>query len=232
MEQRTSDPRTPFVIGIILLGVVLLGGIVWAVVSAPGSPGPAVDANVSFRDDNDPMFGKEDAPVVVRIFGDFECPACKAAEPGVTHLREAYADRIKIVWNDYPLPPTIHPKARMAANAARCAEEQGAFWQMHDALYATQNDWSRSPNTADALSSLAEQVGIDGAAFRACYDEKRHDGKVAADMQEGNANSVSATPTFFINNVRKVGVLSPSDWDAALKPLLETASAPSASSTQ
>jgi protein-disulfide isomerase len=231
MEQSSSDPRTPFVIGIVLLGAVLLGGIIWAVASAPAGSGPTgTEANLSFKDDNDPVLGPENAPVVVRIFGDLECPACKAAEPGITHVRETYGDRVKIVWNDYPLPPATHPKARVAALAARCAEEQGRFWEMHDALYQTQSTWSRSSNAADAFSSLAEQIGLDGANFRACYDERRYESKIDADLQEGRSNNVSATPTFFINNIRKVGILTPSEWDALLKPLLaDSAPAPATS---
>lgn len=224
MQQPSSDPRTPFVIGIIALGIVLLGGIVWAVVSAPPAgtgQGPQPDPNLSFRDEHDPTLGPSDAKVTVRIFGDLECPACKAAEPGITHIRRNYADTVRIVWDDFPLPPTIHPKARIAANAARCAEEQGKFWEMHDELYNAQDAWTKSGNPEEDFVALARKIGLNEDGFRSCYDGRRHDGKIANDMQEGSANGVNSTPTFFVNNMKYIGVMSPTEWDNVLKPLLE-----------
>ena len=226
MQSSSSDPRAPFVIGIVILGVVLLGGMIWAVVSAPAAPqgGITDDPNLSFNDEGDPMLGPEDAKVTIRIFGDFECPACRAAEAGITHIRRNYADTVRLVWNDFPLPPTIHPKAREAANAARCAEEQGTFWEMHDLLYETQNSWASSKDLAGDFTALATRAGLDADAFRACYGERRHDNKVVADLSEGRSNAVDSTPTFFVNDSRVVGVRSPSEWDAVLGPLVAAAS--------
>ena len=223
MNQPSSDPRAPFAIGIIIIGAVLLGGIVWAVLSAPSSSGinGVSDPNLTFNDTNDPALGPADAKVTVRIFGDLECPACRSAEPGVTHLRTAYADTVRIIWNDFPLPASIHPKARIAANAARCAEEQGKFWEMHDELYDAQDGWSKSSNPANDFFALAQKIQLNEDGFRSCYDSRRHDSKIADDMSEGRGNGVAATPTFFINNTKQVGILSPSEWDAILKPLLE-----------
>ncbi|MEN9557926.1 MAG: hypothetical protein RL141_295 [Candidatus Parcubacteria bacterium] len=228
MQNQSSDPRQPILIGMIVLGVILLVGIVWAVVSAPASSGGnnMADPNLSFRDENDPALGPEDAKVMVRVFGDFECPACRSAEPGITHVREAYADRVRVIWNDFPLPATMHPKARISATAARCAEEQAKFWEMHDLLYETQSGWARSTDANADFESLARRIGLHEGGFRSCMSERRHDSKVTNDLQEGQANGVDSTPTFFVNNVKYVGVLSPAQWDAILKPLLEAAEAP------
>lgn len=217
---HNTDPRTPFVIGIIVLGVILLGGIVWAVTSVPSDAGTRAqtDVNASFRDDNDPALGKSDSQNVLRVFGDFQCPACKAAEPGLNHVRQAYADRLKIVWDDFPL--NSHRNARPAANAARCAEEQGKFWEMHDALYETQASWSDKPDPTSDFRALAKRIGLNEEAFAACLDDRQYDAKIAADMQEGNANGVDATPTFFINQRKIVGVLSAADWDRELEAVL------------
>ena len=219
--SQSSDPRAPFVIGIVVLGAVLLAGMIWAVASAPSAPqngGGVEDPNLSFNDANDPSLGSEDANVTLHIFGDFECPACRAAEAGITYIRQNYADRVHIVWNDFPLPPTIHPKARDAANAARCADEQGKFWEMHDVLYETQTSWSASRDLAGDFAALANRIGLDENAFRACYGERRHDKKVADDLSEGRTNGVDSTPTFFVNNTRVIGVRSPSEWDTILAP--------------
>lgn len=213
----------PFVIGIVALGVLLVGGIIWAVIAAPSDSGPVSNPNLSFNDANDPTLGPSDAKTVVRIFGDLQCPACQAAEPGVTHIRQAYADSVKIIWDDFPLPPTLHPHAREAANAARCAEEQGKFWEMHDLMYQTQSTWEKSGNVGGDFLTMAGQLGLDQDGFQSCYGEKRFDSKVADDMQEGTANGVDATPTFFVNNTKYVGVMSADQWDAILKPLVANA---------
>ncbi|HWR00154.1 MAG TPA: thioredoxin domain-containing protein [Candidatus Methylomirabilis sp.] len=220
MNSQT-DPRTPFVFGIIALGVVLLGGIVWAVAFAPADAGDRgrTDVNVSFRDENDPSLGPVDSQNVLRIFGDFQCPACKAAEAGMNHVRRTYASQLKIVWDDFPLS-SIHRNARAAANAARCAEEQGKFWEMHDALYDFQTSWSDKADPSDEFKVLANRIQLDVQSFTACYNERTYDAKVTADVQEGNANRVDSTPTFFLNNRKIVGVLSPAEWDREIKALL------------
>lgn len=232
MTPSSTDPRAPFAVGIIILGILLLGGIIWAVVSGPSSSGGAYsDPNLSFQDDNDPSLGPADAKVTVRIFGDLQCPACKSAESGVTHIRNTYADQVRIVWNDFPLPPSVHPRARIAANAARCSEEQGKFWEMHDALYSAQNTWATASDPTAEFIKLAAKIGLDAEGFRSCLSDQRHDSKVSADMSEGNANGVDSTPTFFVNNTRYVGVLSAGQWDAILKPLLAASATPTPTET-
>lgn len=227
MQQNASDPRMPFVIGMIALGIVLLGGIIWAIASAPpASNVPGGNPNLSFNDANDPTRGPENAPITIRVFGDLECPACRSAEPGINHVLNTYSDQVRLVWNDFPLPATIHPNARLAANAARCAEEQGKFWEMHDELYATQASWSGSSNVRADFEALASRIEIDAQGFRACLDDRRHDNKITDDMAEGRANGVSSTPTFFVNNVMYAGAMSAAQWDGILKPLIAAVPTP------
>lgn len=211
----------PLVIGMIALGVILLGGIIWAVVATPSNPGvPNGNPNLSFNDANDPVIGPENAPVTIRAFEDLECPACRSAKVGVDYVLQTYGDNVRFIWNDFPLPATIHPNARIAANAARCAEEQGKFWEMVDELYDAQSSWSRSSNIRSDFEALGRRIELDIQGFRACLDERRHDRKITADLEEGRANGVNSTPTFFVNNVMYAGALSPAQWDDILKPLL------------
>ena len=227
MQQNASDPRMPFVVGMIALGIILLGGIIWAVLSAPSTLNtPNGNPNLSFNDANDPSRGPENAPVTIRLFGDLECPACRSAEAGVNYVMNTYGDQVRLIWNDFPLPANVHPNARLAANAARCAEEQGKFWEMHDELYAAQASWSRSSNVRGDFEALASRLDLDAQGFRACLDDRRHDAKVVADLEEGRANGVNSTPTFFVNNVMYAGVLSPAQWDGIIKPLLVAAPTP------
>lgn len=221
MQQNASDPRMPFVVGMIALGIILFGGIIWAVLSAPASSGPQGNPNLSFNDANDPFVGANDATVVIRAFEDLECPACRGAKAGVDAMLAKYGDRVKFIWNDFPLPPTIHPNARPAANAARCAEEQGKFWEMANLLYAEQQAWSRAGDVGAAFRTYANRLSLDEQGFRSCMDARRHDNKIADDLAEGRANGVSSTPTFFVNNVMYAGSLTAAQWDNILEPLLK-----------
>jgi protein-disulfide isomerase len=223
MQQNASDPRMPIVIGMIVLGVVLLGGIVWAIVSVPAGTTPNGNPNLSFQDENDPTRGPDDAPIVIRAFEDLECPACRNAKAGVEYVMQKYGDKVRLIWNDFPLPATIHPNARLAANAARCAEEQGKFWEMVDAIYDAQPTWSRASNVRGEMEAFAGKLELDMQGFTSCMSDRRHDNKIAADMAEGNANGVNSTPTFFVNNVMYAGGMSNAQWDAIIQPLVNAA---------
>lgn len=218
--EKLSDPRIPFIIGIVVLAVVLVGGIVFAVFFLPSDVGSGrIDQNVSFNDENDPTYGPDDAKVVVRMFEDFQCPACKSADAGVDYALKAFGDKVKFVWNDFPLT-SIHKNARKAANAARCAEEQGKFWEYHDVLYDFQSNWDDLGKPDEELISLSKRVGLNEAAFAECLSTNKYDAKIAADMAEARANRVDSTPTFFINNRRIAGGIAPKDWDTELKAAL------------
>jgi protein-disulfide isomerase len=216
-----SDPRKALIFGIIGLAVLMLGGIIWAVVFLPsaGNGTGTFDANVSFNDANDPALGPENAKVTLRLFEDFECPACRVSLQGVDYVKQKYADRIRIVWNDFPLE-NAHPNARIAANAARCAEDQGKFWEYADALYGAQDAWAPQSDPSSSFIAYAKQLGMNDGAFGQCLADKTYDSKIADDQKEGVANRVDATPTFFLNNVRITGALTPDQWDAEIQKAL------------
>ncbi|MBD3250977.1 thioredoxin domain-containing protein, partial [Candidatus Uhrbacteria bacterium] len=212
-----KDPRLPIVYGMIGLGILMIGGMIWAVLSAPdsGSRGQ-YDANVSFNDAEDPVWGDEDAPVTIRIFEDFECPACATAKRGLDHVKATYGDQVRLIWNDLPLD-SIHPNARRAANAARCAEEQGAFWEYHDLLYENQRNWAQASRPDEQFLQLAQSLDLNAAAFQRCTDEARYNHKIQADVREALANRVNSAPTFFIGKDRFTGALTAQDWDRELR---------------
>lgn len=217
-----SDPRKPLIFGIIGLAVLMLGGIIWAVVFLPSSEiqGGTFDANASFDDTNDPTSGPSGAKVTLRIFEDFECPACRVASQGIDHVRQQYGDTVRVVWNDFPLE-SAHKNARIAANAARCAEEQGKFWEYGDALYGSQETWTPMDDPSETFVSIAQQMGLADQLFAQCLSERRYDAKIAADEKEGIANRVDATPTFFLNNERFTGALTSEQWDEHLRNALK-----------
>lgn len=210
---------------IIAATAVLFGGLVFALLKAP-SGGVSPDGQVRFNDASAPFVGKADASVVVRMYSDFQCPACKASEPALKAVIQEFQDRVKFVWKDFPLM-TIHPNARLAANAARCAEAQGKFWEYHDRVFETQEGWAPERSPKDRFVQFARELGLNEGEFVKCYDDRQFDAKVLADVAEGEANGVNATPTFYVNE-RQAQVRSEAQWRSVLNQVIRE----QASSTQ
>ncbi len=85
--------------------------------------------------------GKVGAPVTIVEFSDFQCPYCEQAYPVVNQLLKDYGDKVLFSYKYFPLV-SIHPRAEKSAEAVACASDQGKFWEMHDALFEHQSDWS------------------------------------------------------------------------------------------
>jgi protein-disulfide isomerase len=118
-------------------------------------------------------------------------------------LLENYVEtgQVRYVFKDFPLT-SIHPQALKAAEAARCARDVGGddmYWQMHDWLFAGQDQWSNNPDHAAVFKGYAGRLGLDQTAFDECLDSGRYEELVMADLSEGAGFGVSGTPAFFIN---------------------------------
>ena len=166
---------------------------------------------------DDPTLGPPDAPVTLVEFSDFQCPFCLQLMPTLKRLREAYGDRIRIVWKDFPLT-TIHPQAFKAAEAANCAREQGKFWEYHDLLFANQQ--ALQP---EFLKEYAGDAGLDVAQFGACLDAAKYGDRVQEQMGIGNGLGVSSTPSTFINGRLVSGALPYEAFVAIIEEELERA---------
>jgi protein-disulfide isomerase len=108
------------------------------------------------------------------------------------------------VFRHFPLF-SIHPQAAKAGEAAECAGEQGAFWEMHDALFDAQANWSGNPDAEAVFKGMAGDLGLDQAQFDACLDAEKYADKVIVDYQEGTAQGVTGTPAFRINGAALSG---------------------------
>jgi protein-disulfide isomerase len=111
---------------------------------------------------------------------------------------------VQYIFKNFPLY-SIHPQAAKAAEAAECAGEQGAFWEMHDALFESQEEWSGNAQAEETFGKLATDLGLDQAQFGACLEEGRYTAQVTTDYQEGAADGVSGTPAFRINGAALSG---------------------------
>jgi protein-disulfide isomerase len=135
--------------------------------------------------------GGANAPVTIISFSDYECPFCKRAEGTVEKVLTTYGDKVRFVHRDFPL--SFHQHAQQAAEAARCAEAQGKFWEYHRKLFAS-DDLSTVK-----LKTLAGESGLDQKKFDECLDKQQFKDAVAKDMADGNSVGVNGTPAFFIN---------------------------------
>ena len=122
---------------------------------------------------------------------------------------------------------SIHPQAAKAGEAAECAGEQGAFWDMHDALFDAQGDWSGNPDAEATFKGMAGDLGLDQAQFDACLDEGKYADKVIADYQEGTAQGVTGTPAFRINGAAMSGAQPISAFQQQIDYFLAGGEAPS-----
>lgn len=140
-----------------------------------------------------PFRGSAAAPVTIVKFEDFHCPYCKRTQATLSQILLKYGDRVKIVHRDFPID-TLHPAARLAAEAARCAAAQDKFWPYHDLLY------SNSPKTdPEQLKAYAQQAGLNMGAFEQCLSRETYKDAVQKDVDLGLELGLNGTPAFFIN---------------------------------
>ncbi|MFA6099538.1 MAG: thioredoxin domain-containing protein [Patescibacteria group bacterium] len=218
--DQTDKTRQIFLIGTIALGVLIVGGLIWAVAMGPGESNTTIDANIVFNDDSNPTQGPADAKVTVRIFSDFQCPACKMADQIISQVMKDYDGRVRFVWNDLPLT-SLHPNALPAAIAGRCAQEEDKFWEYASQLYENQDTWKGLPDPKEYFVNLSDQLGLQKDRFAACLGRDTPRMKVAQDVQEAASFGLEATPSFFVNRQKYEGVIDLKTWhqilDAQLK---------------
>ena len=147
---------------------------------------------------NDPTVGAADAPVTVIQFAEYQCGFCQAVTPTVRKLQADYDGKVRFVFKDFPL--SGHGRAIPAAIAARCAGEQGSYWEMNKILLENQ----RHLSDAD-IAGYAEGLGFEMEAFQACTRSGKYETAIYEDLEQGRLAGVEATPTFFVNGVLVAG---------------------------
>lgn len=205
----TSSAAIIGIIGMIVFGVMALGGDRTGGVAnlggtpsgavagetdptVPAAPTGPVDLKIS---NDDHSRGDKNAKVVLLEWSDFQCPFCSRYEETNKRLRAEYGDKIRFVYRHFPLD-SIHPQARIAAEASECAAEQGKFWEYHDQLFPNQASLAAG---ATYLKQLAGQLKLDQKKFDSCLDGGKYRAKVDAQYQAGIAAGVQGTPGSFLN---------------------------------
>jgi protein-disulfide isomerase len=145
-----------------------------------------------------PARGPADAAVTIVEFSDFECPFCMRLQNSLEQVMKKYGDQVRLVYRQFPL--SFHPHAQQAAEASLCANDQGKFWALHDAMFADQKGLG-----IDGLRKKAAKLGLDATAFDDCLDSNKHADTIASDTEAGKALGVTGTPTVFINGISMSG---------------------------
>ncbi len=193
------------IIGSAALGLVLATGSRAGDSAAPGpKPHPSHVASLSpkhvdIATEGEPMRGDPGAPVTLVEFADFECPFCARSVAFVDSIAQIWPHDVKIVFEEFPI--AAHANAELAAEAAYAAADQGAFWKMHDLMYAWGGRLDR-----EALLTLAAEAGLDQRAFAAALVTHRYRRRVQRDIAEGKRVGVDGTPTFFLDGREYLGV--------------------------
>jgi len=146
-----------------------------------------------------PALGPAGAPVTIVEYLDYQCPFCHRAQQVVDEVLGRYPGRVRFVHRDFLLGK---PRSLPAARAARCAGEQGKFWEYHRNLLVGSGDMSD-----EDLRNRAVSMGMDGGRFSTCVASDRYDADIRRATESGNAVGIDATPTFFINGRRLTGAL-------------------------
>lgn len=153
--------------------------------------------------DDETGLGDPNAPIVMIEFSDYQCPYCRRAYNDLLpQLKENYIDTglVYFVYRDFPLT-SIHDDALKAAEATECADEQGAFWGMHDAIFEGQGPASNGTVSIpeETLKQYAADLGLDTEQFNTCLDSGQYEQEVLSDVADGRDYGVTGTPAFFIN---------------------------------
>lgn len=204
---QSASGKNGSLIFYLFLGVLAAAGVAWLFLAGNGSGAPesqplsVADMEAEASGAAGVAMGPEDAPVTIIEFEDYRCPACRQFNSMQGRLlRQNYAtgDDAILRWVAYDFP-IFGQASYPPAIAARCAEDQGRFWEMHDLLYARTESWYNESNPNGAFIDLAETLGLDTDAFRECLRERPHLQDIAASRKYGESLGVGATPTLYLN---------------------------------
>lgn len=179
---------------------------------APAAAAAADTGPVKVSIDDDAVLGDKNAPLTMIEFSDYECPFCKRYfDQTYPEIKKNYIDtgKLKVVFRDLPL--TFHdPMATKEAIAANCAKEQGgdtAYYKIHDAMF-TQTTSNGTGLSVDKLYTIAGEVGLNAANFKACLDGDKHKDEVKKDLADAGTAGADGTPTFFVGKSDPSGTIN------------------------
>lgn len=186
----------------ILLGAIVAAGAIWYAVFTLNKPEPVaappvVDVEL-VREDSHRVTSPATEKAQLVEFLDFECEACRAAEPVVAELKAEFGDRITFINRYFPLP--AHRNSGQAALAVEAAAQQGKYEQMYAKMFETQPQWGEKQDSqAPLFRTFAEEMGLDLTAYDTAVAAEATKERIRKDIADGKGLGVSGTPTFFLN---------------------------------
>ncbi|XOU94008.1 MAG: DsbA family protein [Candidatus Kerfeldbacteria bacterium] len=179
--------------------------------TAAPTPAPVV-VDVEEKD-GDHVRGDKNATVTLIEYSDFECPFCSRVVPTIEQVLEEYDGKVKLIYRHFPL--SFHENAQKAAEASECAADQDKFWEMHDLIYADQDNI-----TIADLKAHAVTLGLNTSTFDSCLDGGEHASDITDDFNEGAAIGVQGTPAIFVNGTMISGAQPYASFAAAIDAAL------------
>lgn len=159
---------------------------------------------------NLPGVGDKDAKIKIIEFSDYQCPFCKRVRPTIWGLMDEYKDKIYYTFVDFPL--SFHQNAKKAHEAARCAGEQGKYYELNRKIFDNQTAIG-----IDDLKKYAKQLNLKTKEFDECLDKGKFAELVEKNTELGVNSGVSGTPAYFINGI----MLSGAQPQAAFKEIID-----------
>lgn len=207
--KPTSGPNWLLIGG---LGALILV-VILVVVNIVFAQAPAPVAVASGR-----VLGKDNAPVTIQEYADFQCPVCGRADTVLRQIVPQYVDTGKAKL-EYHYFAFIGAESQWAAEAAECATDQKKFWEFADYVYRHQAGENQGAFSRANLKTFAGAVGLDMTAFNACFDGSKYTDLVKRETDDGRSRGVKATPTFFIGGQKYEGLLSATQFGQIIAAL-------------
>lgn len=197
---------------IVLAGIIIAVATIYSVKrpasnTAGDNSKTAVLAALPAVSSSDFVLGDQNAPVIIIEYSDFQCPFCgKFFKETESMLREKYikTGKVKFIYRSFAF---LGQESLWAAAAARCAGEQGKFWQYHDYLYSNQSGENQGAFSKDNLKSFATALGLNPEKFNACLDSEKYTDLIQKETKAGGGAGVQGTPASFINGTLYPGAL-------------------------
>ena len=176
--------------------VIALVGL-FVVTNEPSEPRESVDEPLEITDE-DHAIGDDNAQIELVTYSDFQCPSCAAADPIVKDLIDEYGDDIQFIYRHFHV---VQPQttSHLASRAAVAAENQDAFWEMHDLLFERQDQWAQNADAPNIINDYADELGLDMEQFEADIEDADTENRVERDLDISQQLGLFSTPTFFLN---------------------------------
>ncbi len=196
---------------LLTLGLIGAAGAAWLLSRTAFAPPLPVTAAQGTRDTTGfqgYVMGSAEAPVEVVEYGDYQCPGCanwdQVQFPTVKR-QLIETGKLRFRYRDFPL--NMHSHSRLAAHAAACADDQGKYWPMHEALFHNQANWTVASERGayGQFGDMIGQLGGDRAAWESCMEAGTHAARIEASFEEGVALGIGTTPTMLLENNLYVG---------------------------